>query len=735
MGAIGLVALSAVWAGAESDSAALDRQRQLVNTRLREQVSQVTRGIEQLGTGYLAGQEGTTVLSRTAVSAFGYDHVFIVDANAQLAMNSSAETAARYRWMRPLLLPLIRQVRSEIGDVYRPVKSESSSTGPGSADFGIRGTSDLMRLEGRPTIVGVVPVRAASVKDKTGSQFLIAIRFLDGAALDELSEEQGLNGARFARTADSEGSEVAFQIDATSNGEPIGFIVWQPDLPGSRVIGRLMPSLSIAALAIAVMFSVLLMRLQRSLANLKQSEYASRQLALHDVLTGLPNRALFATRLDECLKVIAQSSERAAVALIDLDRFKAVNDTFGHAAGDELIRAAVERMLAVLRPDDTLARLGGDEFALLLRNVGHDEVELAKVCGRIIKELTRPFDLADGRAIVQVGGSMGVATIPDDGRNADDLMRYADLALYEVKTQGRGQWRLFQSSMAGGRRDREVLQHELRDVLSKGAISMPPTARSAAEGNNGDFGNLEVFYQSVHQAKHGNRVAGAEALVRWRHTQRGLLTPGDFVAVAEEGGLIDVMGLWVLKEACKAATQWQNDTFVAVNVSASQLKRREFYDEVATVLADTGLTPSRLELELTESSLIDDSMEVKSTLKSLRQLGVLLSLDDFGTGYSGLGYLIKFDIDRIKIDRSFVSLLGNGGNGLAIVNAIVALGHSLDLSVTAEGVETVYQRDLLMALGCDLQGYLFSKPAPIDQLRQMFPSGSFGNCENKQTAA
>lgn len=735
LGAIGLVVLSALWAGTESDAAALDRQRQLVNARLREQVDQVAHVIGQFGNGYLtrvypAAQStggsssldavltaaAGSAISQTAMSAFGYDQAFVVDEKAQLLMLSDAQTEKRYRWMKPLFLPLLQDarlgVRQGTASERTPASMESRLA---SAARSNRALADLMRLEGRPTIVGVVAINDADRgRQQPMRQFLIVVRFIDGAALDELSRQQGLNGARFARTADADENEVAFQIDATANGEPIGFIVWRPDLPGSRVIGRLMPALSIAALVIAVLFSFLLVRLRSSLGELKKSELHARQLALHDVLTDLPNRALFAMRFDECLAETRNSSERSAVALLDLDRFKAVNDTFGHAAGDELIRMAAERIRAILRPGDTLARLGGDEFALLLRDIkDHDQV-LPAICEAIVAELGKPFPLLHGEAVARVGGSIGVTVVPDAGRNADDIMRYADVALYEAKMGGRGQWRLYSPSMDGGRNARDILKNELREVLAKGTSAgshLDPIATRP------DFGSLEVYYQTVHRAEGGYAASGAEALVRWRHSQRGLLTPASFIPVAEEGGLIDALGFWVLREACRAACKWPDDRFVAVNVSPAQLRRPNFAEEVFAVLEESGLPPSRLELELTESSLIEDNSDVYSVLKSLRSRGVQISLDDFGTGFSCLSHLMRFDIDRIKIDRSFVSLLGTKANGAAIIGAIVALSRNLGISTTAEGVETEYQRDFLAALGCtDLQGYFFSKPVPLREL-------------------
>ncbi|MGO7350474.1 putative bifunctional diguanylate cyclase/phosphodiesterase, partial [Rhizobium ruizarguesonis] len=564
-------------------------------------------------------------------------------------------------------------------------------------------------------------------KGKTVLRSLLVVCFVVGASRNNLTRHPPPTAPPSPPTADADENEVAFQIDATANGEPIGFIVWRPDLPGSRVIGRLMPALSIAAMVIAILFSVLLVRLRSSLGELKKSELHARQLALHDVLTDLPNRALFAIRFDECLAETQNSAERSAVALLDLDRFKAVNDTFGHAAGDELIRMAAERIRSLLRPGDTLARLGGDEFALLLRDIKDHDHLLPAICDAIVAELGKPFPLLRGEAVARVGGSIGVTVVPDAGRNADDIMRYADVALYEAKMGGRGQWRVYSPSMDGGRNARDILKNELREVLAKGMTSSADGPQSGPIEARPDFGSLEVYYQTVHRAEAGYSASGAEALVRWRHSQRGLLTPASFIPVAEEGGLIDALGFRVLREACRTACKWPEDTFVAVNVSPAQLRRPNFAEEVFAVLQETGLPPSRLELELTESSLIEDNSDVYTVLKSLRSQGVQISLDDFGTGFSCLSHLLRFDIDRIKIDRSFVSQLGTRANGAAIIGAIVALSRNLGISTTAEGVETEYQRDFLAALGCtDLQGYFFSKPVPLGDLDSFRKAESAG---------
>ena len=749
LGTLGLVVLATLWAGAESDAAARERQRRLMTARLREQVEHVEHVVQQIGTGYVSagaadvigdtagspqpragsvgpdtgGTRAAVAISHMALSIFGFDRAFVVDRSGQLVTQPDPQVEQRYRWIKPLLQPLLAELRMpRATPPEHDGKRGEAPPVPGvAAEPSGRAAAKLMRLEGHPTVVGIAALEYSGDTVTEGAsvslsetRYLIVIQFLDGAILDKLSREQGLTGARFARAADADGSEVAFQIDATSSGEPIGFIVWTPDLPGSRVVGRLVPALSFAAIVLAILFGALLLRLRISLGELRTSEHQARHLALHDVLTGLPNRALFATRLDECLVHHRASGRRGAVALIDLDRFKAVNDTLGHAAGDELIRIAADRMQLCLRPQDTLARLGGDEFAILLPDVGEDDGVIKRICDHLISRLSTPFELLHGEAIAHIGGSIGLAAIADVGDVAGEVMRCADIALYQAKTSGRGGWLVFQPSMDFGRGARAGLKNDLRAALQ---TAMGDSNLTDQTHEPSEAGDLVVYFQTIHRAVDGYAVSGAEALIRWRHGEHGLLAPGAFIPIAEESGLIDRLGLWVLREACRAASTWPSHMFIAVNVSPFQLRSPHFVDEVLAILEQTGLMASRLELELTESALIDDDRRTEATIARLRAEGIQISLDDFGTGFSSLTHLVRFGIDRLKIDKSFVALLGTGAASSAVVECIIGLGRSLGIVTTAEGVETDVQRDLLVALGCtDLQGYLLCKPKPLLEL-------------------
>jgi diguanylate cyclase (GGDEF)-like protein/PAS domain S-box-containing protein len=413
-----------------------------------------------------------------------------------------------------------------------------------------------------------------------------------------------------------------------------------------------------------------------------------RFLAEHDALTGLPNRLLLRERLAEAAARCRRDGTEAVVLCVDLDRFKEVNDTLGHAAGDRLLVGCAERLRACARDGDVVARLGGDEFALLRAGAG-GPADVAALCERVIDALREPFHL-DGHEVV-VGASVGVAAAPGDGEDAARLLQNADIALYRAKAEGRGRFRRFEAGMDEELRQRKALEAALRGALPAG--------------------ELEVHYQPQVDAR-SLRLVGVEALVRWRHPERGVVSPAEFVAVAEETGLILSIGEWVLRTACRDAVAWPSLT-VSVNVSPVQVRYRDLPGLVSRALADARLPPSRLELEITEGVLLQNAAEALSVLEQVKAGGVRIAMDDFGTGYSSLGYLQRFPFDKIKIDRSFVAGLDAGVENAAIVRAVVSLARTLGACTCAEGVETQGQLARLRAEGCDqLQGYLFGRPAP-----------------------
>ncbi|MCJ2135546.1 EAL domain-containing protein [Methylobacterium sp. J-026] len=425
----------------------------------------------------------------------------------------------------------------------------------------------------------------------------------------------------------------------------------------------------------------------RDLSDRKRDEARIRHLALHDALTDLPNRYLLGQRLGPAIEAAALDGTGVAVIYLDLDRFKAVNDLHGHAAGDALLVHVAKRILTELRPTDTLARVGGDEFVVVLTGTRAPE-RVADIASRLVEGLRRPFLIDDRR--VEIGASAGVALYPGDGSTAETLMRAADTALYRVKDEARGAVRFFEAAMDAQLQARQLLEHELG-----GAI---------------DRDELRLFYQPIVNARTGE-IETFEALIRWQHPERGFVSPAEFIPVAEQTELIGRIGAWVIDTACAAAAAWPQPWRVSVNVSPTQFRQTDVPALVAAALAQHGLQPARLVIEITESVFIQDASAAVAVLGRLRGLGVRLALDDFGTGYSSLSYLQQFRFDKIKVDQSFVRRLGQHADTLAIVRAIVNLGHNLGLQVTVEGVETVEQLAILRELHCEqMQGYLFARP-------------------------
>ena len=418
--------------------------------------------------------------------------------------------------------------------------------------------------------------------------------------------------------------------------------------------------------------------------------------ARHDPLTALPNRLAMRDELKRQL-VRNTRGEELAVLCLDLDRFKIVNDTFGHAVGDLLLTQVADRMRACARGTDYVARMGGDEFAVF--QCGTQQPASATALGhRLINALSEPFDL--GSQVAQIGASIGIALAPFDGDSPDALLKNADLALYRAKAAGRGTQRFFEPAMDAQAQKRRALEGDLRQALVDGQSQ----------------GQLYLAYQPQVDLK-TMQVTGVEALLRWAHPTRGNISPVEFIPLAEETGLIVPIGTWVLAQACRDAVQWPEHVRVAVNVSAVQFTRRALLGEVMAALNDAGLRAQRLEIEITESVMMQDQKQALALLTELRAQGVRVAIDDFGTGYSSLSYLRSFAFDRIKIDRSFVHDADRNPEARAIVRAIAGLGASLGMAVTAEGVETLPQLDVIRDEACtEVQGYLFSQPRPASEI-------------------
>ena len=433
-----------------------------------------------------------------------------------------------------------------------------------------------------------------------------------------------------------------------------------------------------------------------------RTEAKMRSLAFSDPLTGLLNRTRFYDLLAARAASRRQRDQSFSVLMIDLDRFKVINDTLGHAAGDLVLRKVADRMSSVVREDDLVARLGGDEFAVLQHSATKSETA-AELASRLVTAVGgQPF-MVEGQALY-IGASIGVACAPDDGDDPAELLRNADLALYAAKADGKGTFRKYDLALDERIRERRALEAGLRQALNTG--------------------QLELHYQPLVDTRSG-RVTSAEALIRWRHPERGLILPGDFIELAEETGLIVPLGEWVLRSACIEAATWPHDISVAVNLSPSQFRTGDLAATVSQILEETGFDPRRLELEITEGVLLVDEKQTLQTLQTLRSLGLRISMDDFGTGYSSLSYLRRFPFDKIKIDQSFVRQVPTDPESTAIVRAIITMGNCLGMSITVEGVETIEQFDFSVVEGCDtIQGFHVSKPLDTEAFVAFLQSSS-----------
>jgi diguanylate cyclase (GGDEF)-like protein len=433
-----------------------------------------------------------------------------------------------------------------------------------------------------------------------------------------------------------------------------------------------------------------------------QSEAKIVYMARHDALTGLPNRLLFAERAEQALGLSGRG-DMFALLMLDLDHFKQVNDTLGHPIGDALLRAVAERLSACIREVDTVARLGGDEFAIVLGGLsGPDDATI--LARRIVDAMKMPFEIEGHR--VTIGVSIGISMAPGDGTSYGKLLKSADVALYKAKADGRDTWRFFEVEMDARLQVRRALEIDLREALAHSWF--------------------ELYYQPVFDLKR-NRVGGFEALLRWNHPVRGMISPSEFIPIAEEIGLITQLGEWVLKQACREAQSWPSDVRIAVNVSPAQFRNGQLGSAVTEALAQSGLAPSRLDLEITESVILANTGSTMETLQKIRALGVKISMDDFGTGYSSLSYLRSFPFDKVKIDQSFTRDLDSKADSSVIVRAIIGLCKSLGMRVTAEGVETQAQLDFLFGEGCsEAQGYYFSRAVPAKDVRGLIAKWADG---------
>jgi len=616
---------------------------------------------------------------------FNFDVVAVVDGNDQIktlrSRLAAAPDAASLRTAFAPVLDLLRGHLPALPDRVLAVNAVPDPAKPG------RSAALIQRFLGAPAIVAAVAVGsdAELMQGNAGAPIVIGVKSIDERLLKRIGDRLQLDGLREADQVAPSGDERVTEL-ADAQGEVIARLAFKPKLPGAAIVASVVPFIAVALIGIVLLVGLVMRAMRRTGDAIVAGERQLRHLALHDPVSGLPNRIFFGERLEQAIREVRGGGVSAAVFYIDLDHFKDVNDTLGHHIGDELILAVTQRLSRVMRADDLVARLGGDEFAIITA-CESDSYSLQAIAGRIIAAVCAPYAIS-GHTII-IGASIGIAVIDRRAGDAADILRYADMALYRAKNEGRNRACIYDSAMDADLSNRKLLEGDLLQAIKTDT--------------------LRAAYQPIVNAS-GDTVVGVEALARWTHPTHGEIPPSRFIPIAEHSGLIVELGEWMLRRACLDGRDWPG-LMVAVNVSPLQFRRSDFVEVVERILTETDFDANRLELELTESTLLGNLDTAELSMLRLKAIGVRFALDDFGTGYSSLLYLRRFPFDKLKIDSSFVRSIEKAPDAAAIVHAVVSLGRGLGMKVTAEGVETPEQHLFLRAAGVhSMQGYRFGRP-------------------------
>lgn len=675
---------TAWWVTTISNTKALEKQQQVISNIFAQHLAEYLQQHQSLldWPALLQQLNATPAVSNPfghwLNTLAGDDEVYLLDAQNRpqsVWLKGERVTSERYLDVRNSLLPWLDSLQ-------RLSRTASPAF-----------TGDFIRVNGR-----VAEVALGEVPGSGGNK-LIFLRYLHYNFVDFLQHRGVVNAFRFTPSSPASDNSAGFLLQSRLN-IPVSYVSWQPMRPGSQMLMVTGPLVLLAMLAITLMCIKMTRRLwtsslklSESMQKLEASEAQAQQLALHDVLTGLPNRAAMEQQLTQRLSNLSAEGENIGLLLLDLDRFKMINDTYGHHTGDDLIVEIGQRLSALLRPEDAVGRLGGDEFVVVVNHL-QDDRQITALCQQIIACLTTPVTLQGNR--LWVGVSIGIALAPQHGTQRQELMRKADIALYAAKAEGRGRYHMFVPALDDALIKRQQLAEELRLALENTC-------------------GLALWYQPIMNIS-GTKMLGIEALLRWQHPTLGPVSPAEFIPIAEETGLIIPLGDWVLQQAVKRAKTCPH-LKMSINVSPLQFLAGDFIARVNEIVQQHDVNPRQIELEVTEGVMLEDKQQALHTIQTLRAAGFSIALDDFGTGYSSLSYLTQFPVDTLKIDRCFTQLLGIQAQANTIVSSVIKLGHSLGLSVTAEGVETEEQRLAVAAAGCDkLQGFLLSRPQPADVL-------------------
>jgi diguanylate cyclase (GGDEF)-like protein len=560
-----------------------------------------------------------------------------------------------------------------------------------------RWAGHIVTVEGRPALVAAMTIvpNIDTTLLKGTPNLLVDIKYIDDTFISEIGRSLLLSDFSLTPKPAQNGAIVS-QPFVGDDDTPIGYLNWKTRRPGQVLLTIVLPLVAFGVLATGFLSHTILRRLRRASRELAQREAQARHEAKHDALSGLPNRVHMVEKIDSFLqgRLLATHDNRAVAAYLDIDRFKDINDTLGHQAGDELIKLVAQRLIDCLRSNDFLARFGGDEFVILCAPTGAETSSV--LAERVAQAFALPFAISGQN--IRVTASVGIAVAPENGVTADELMRHADIALYEAKDRGRDRAVLFSEEMARQVEHRRAIELDLRAAIETGMLCLN--------------------YQPIVSSYTGD-IVGLEALLRWRHPVYGDMSPANFIPIAENAGLLPSLGEWVLSHAMEDSRRWPH-LEISLNLSPVQFRHVDLETTLRRLISEYGVEPSRFVLEITEGVLLEATDHTNAILEALHSIGFRIALDDFGTGYSSLAYLCNFRFNKIKIDRSFVGRISSVDISRTIVQSVVSIGRALGMDIVAEGVETEFEAMMMTKLGCtELQGYYFSKPVDADQITDL----------------
>lgn len=713
------------WTGWSANVTAVERERTLVDNALDQSIIRVLN--EQKSVAWwddavlnVAQRSVNTEWADVEIGgylseSYGHAELYILDGDDQPVYAWVAGERAgggAYARRAADFAPLVREVRSG-GQEYARVRDQAfvaseaayrDLLGPLAARWGghMRGRGHMLAVDGRPSVVTAITIVPNLEFDLIqGRPFLlVSVVPIDQTFISDIGRSLLMPDLAFAPDPSRDGR---FNVDrlVTDDGAAPGYLTWTARRPGQRLLTVILPLVALGVLFVGLLAMTMFRRLKRASGDLADREARAQHEAKHDQLSGLPNRRHFVERLQDSLDALIQhrNGGRVVVAYIDVDRFKDVNDTLGHQAGDALIVAVASRLQGALAPGDFIARFGGDEFAVMRRASCPEEAD--ELAARLRRAFDEGFDVHGQK--VRMTASIGLCMAPDHGVSPQEMMRNADIALYQGKNQGRDRAMVFCAEMAGELEARREIEVDLQAALESGQLSL--------------------HYQPLVSCKDG-RVTGVEALLRWKHPTKGNISPGVFVPIAEEAGLMPAVGAFVLERAFEDSKRWP-DIEVAINLSPVQFRHIELVELLENLVAASGIDPSRFVLEVTEGVLLESTDRNRNTLDAIRALGFRSALDDFGTGYSSLSYLSEFRFDKIKIDRAFVTGIQERKRAMTIIQSVVTLGRGLGMDIVAEGVETEAEASVMRLVGVtELQGFFFSEAVPCERVQSLIDAFS-----------